>query len=181
VREIARPGAEARFESPTQPFAVSSFGRGALGEVQRERIGRYATIFSADADRKRFGNPQRVLSALVGGATNELRIEQGQFAGPGSLCRVTTFERKVDYGFVRKVDMQDDGAKLTLEMPLLVTADPGQAVAEFLVARPVNVNSCSRSCCGCCSPGSSCAGKQTESTRRRPRCVATHGGAPPAA
>jgi hypothetical protein len=171
--EIARPGAEARFESPTHAFAVASFGRGAFGEVQRERIARYATIFSADADRKRFGNPQRVLSALVGGTTAELRIEQGQFAGPGSLCRVTTFERKVDYGFVRKVDMQDDGAKLTLEMPLLVTADPGQAVAEFLVARPVNVNSCSPELLRLLLTGLKLRGKQTEVDEKTADLVAT--------
>jgi hypothetical protein len=160
--EIVQPGAEARFESPTHPFAIATFGRGALGPLQRERLERFGTIFTADADRKRFGNPQRVLSALVGGTSAELRIEQGQFAGPGSLCRVTTYERKVDYAFVRKVDVQDDGAKLTLEMPLLVTADPGQAVVEFLLPRPVNVNSCSQEMLELLMTGLKLRGKQTE-------------------
>jgi len=86
---------------------------------------------------------------------------------------VTTFERKVDYGFVRKVDLQDDGAKLTLEMPLLVTADPGQAVAEFLAARPVNVNSCSPELLRLLLTGLKLRGRQIEVEEKTADLVAT--------
>lgn len=137
-------GREARFESLSHPMAIASFGRGALGPEQQERLARLGTIWSADADRRRFGDAQRVLTAIVGGTTREVRLEQGHFCGPGTLARITTYDGKVDYCFVRRVDLQDDGLKFSFEMPLLVTADPGQAVAEFLLPRPVNANSCSK-------------------------------------
>ncbi len=139
----ARPGAESRFETVHEPLAIERFGRGALTPLQRSRLEQFATVFSADGGRDRFGNAQRVLSALVAGQSGSMRIEQGQFAGRGMLARITTFAGEVDHLFVLRCHERGDGAELQFEMPTRLGCDAGQARVEFLLPRPVNVNSCS--------------------------------------
>lgn len=140
----AAPGFEARFDTLLQPFAVERFGHGVLQPAQRARLERFAAVLPLDGDRARFGNPQRVLSEIVGGQTRELRIEQGHFAGRGMIAKVTPYGGDPEYAFVLRSSHRDDGAALLLEMPLLLSAQPGQAQVEFLLPRPVNVNSASR-------------------------------------
>jgi hypothetical protein len=140
----AAPGRESRFESLAHPMAISRFGRGALGLEQRARLERLGTLWSGDAGRDRFGIGTRVLSEIRSGETRDLRVEQGAFVGRGTLFRVRSYSGGVDYGFVLRSNRQDDGYQLVLEMPLTIGADSGQAVIEFLLPRPVNVNACSR-------------------------------------
>jgi hypothetical protein len=138
----ATPGREARFDTLTQPMSIAQFGRGALGPEQRARLERLGTIWTADGGRDRFGLKTRVFDAIVADKTRELRVEQAAFVGRGTLCRVTTYSGRVDYGFVVRTRTVDDGFRVVLEMPLAISADPYQAVAEFLLPRPVNVNAC---------------------------------------
>ncbi len=140
----AASGQESRFETLAHPMAIAQFGRGALAAEQRSRLERLGTIWSSDAGRDRFGLATRVFSPIVAGETRELQVEQGAFVGRGSLCRITTYDGRVDHAFVRRCDDGDRGFKLLLEMPLTVAADAYQSIAEFLLPRPVNVNACSR-------------------------------------
>jgi len=140
----AQAGIESRFETVGHPLAIAGLGQGALGAEQRARLEEYATIWAADGGRDRFGNSQRVLSRIEAGQSRELLIEQGQFVGRGTVARVTNYRGEVDYGFVLRSTRRDEGAQLVLEMPLRFGADAGAAHVEFLLPRPVNVNSCSR-------------------------------------
>ncbi|MSR47480.1 MAG: hypothetical protein EXS13_10545 [Planctomycetes bacterium] len=141
----AQAGIESRFESITHPLAIANFGRGALGPAERARLEQFATIWSADGGRDRFGNAQRILTSIIAGETQQIRIEQGQFVGAGMLARITTFGgREVEYGFVLRSQERGEFAELTFEMAPRISVDAGQAKVEFLLPRPVNVNSCTR-------------------------------------
>jgi hypothetical protein len=142
----ANPGRESRFETLSEPLAIERFGHGALGAEQRARLEKFCTLWHADGGRDRFGLATRVLRPVTAGQTRGLSVEQAHFAGPGTLARVTTYEGKVDYGFVLRNDSggPDGRTRLELEMPLTIQADAGQAIVEFLLPRPVNVNSCTR-------------------------------------
>lgn len=140
----AAPSQESRFTTLLEPFAIERFGHGSLGIEARARLEQFATVHAVDGTRARFGNPQRVLNAIVSGETRELRIGQGQFAGRGTLAKVTAYGGRVDYGVVLRSSQRDDGGALLFEMPLLVGAEAGQAQVEFLLPRAVNVNSAAR-------------------------------------
>ncbi len=137
-------GQESRFDTPLHALAIERLGQGALSVEARARLEQFATVDALDGNRARFGNPQRVLSEITSGTSSELRIGQGQFAGRGTLAKVTAFGGRSDYGIVLRSSQRDDGASLQLEMPLLIDAAAGQAQVEFLLPHAVNINSASR-------------------------------------
>lgn len=165
-----QPGSLVSFPTVESIRNIAVFGEEALDRDSLEAVEDMITVRSGLPAGRRFVNPQKILSADTESETCVVVVENGRFAGPGSIVRITVKGRKrllsgsssstgndedVFHSLViQSVPIDDHSwAVLLQEGPLFSIPSDGEAVLEVAARHPVNVNSASVAVLKACIEG----------------------------